>query len=138
MTDGFKTKKEKEIKRKRVAILIVDDDSSMTETLADILSDKGFDVDVAENGFSAIEMAKIREHNVALIDIRMPGIDGIETLKRLKQIDSTMKVILMTAYSVEDLAREGLERGALDILRKPFEIDKLLKIIERVKEELSL
>ena len=86
---------------KKASILIVDDDIGMTETLADIFDDRGYDVAVAGDGYKAIGMIGERAYDIVLMDIKMPGINGVETFKEVKRISSSTKVIMMTAYSVE-------------------------------------
>lgn len=99
----------------------------------DILDDMGYDIDLAEDGFKAISIASEKKYNVALIDIKMPGMNGVETFKKLKQMNSSTKVIMMTAYSVENLVKEALDEGALAVLYKPFNIDKLVEIIDSIR-----
>lgn len=114
-----------------VGMLIVDDDPDMAETLADILADMGYEVAVAEDGYRAIEMTRRNKYDVALMDIKMPGINGVETLKEIKQIRPQIRVIMMTAYSVEDLIQEALKEGAYGVIYKPIDIDKLISLVER-------
>ena len=114
-------------------MLIVDDDPDMAETLSDILNDMGYDVAIAENGYRAIEMTRQNKYDVALMDIMMPGINGVETFKEVKQISPQTRVIMMTAYSVEDLLREALKEGACGIIYKPIDIDKLIASLQKFK-----
>ena len=113
-----------------VGMLIVDDDPDMTETLADILTDMGYEVAIAENGYQAIEMVRQNKYDVALMDIKMPGINGVETFKEIKQIRPQIRVIMMTAYSVQDLIQEALKEGAYGVIYKPIDIDKLISLVE--------
>ena len=115
----------------KTRLLIVDDDSGMTETLADILSDMGHDVDMAGDGYRAIEMIETNAYDVVLMDVKMPGINGVETFKRVKHISPSTKFIMMTAYSLEDLLNEALEEGAYGIFYKPLDIDKVINLIEQ-------
>ena len=110
-------------------MLIVDDDPDMAETLSDILNDMGYDVAIAENGYRAIEMTRQNKYDVALMDIMMPGINGVETFKEVKRISPQTRVVMMTAYSVEDLLREALKEGAYDVIHKPIDIDKLVSLL---------
>ena len=119
---------------KKASILIVDDDIGMTETLADILDDMDYDVAVAGNGYRAIEMIRERAYDIVLMDIKMSGINGVETFKEVKRIRSSTKVIMMTAYSVEDLIKEALEGGAYGIIYKPLDIDKVMDLIEKAEK----
>lgn len=119
---------------KKLSILIVDDDPGMIETMGDILDDMGYDVAVAQDGFKAIEMIKERAYDVALMDIKMPGINGVETFKEIKGISPFTKVIMMTAYSVEDLVKEALEEGAYGMIYKPLDIERVVEFIGRAEE----
>jgi two-component system, NtrC family, response regulator HydG len=110
---------------KKYAVLIVDDDEGILDTMMDILSEMNFNVAVAKDGFKAIEMAKEGTFDAILLDIRMPGIDGIETLKRIKQFKPFAKIILMTAYTTENNALEAQKEGASALLYKPIDFDKL-------------
>ena len=114
----------------KVTMLIVDDDADMTETLADVLTDMGYEVAVAENGYQAIEMVRQNKYDVALMDIKMPGINGVETFKEVKRIRPQTRVIMMTAYSVQDLIQEALKEGAYAVIYKPMDIDKLVSLVE--------
>ena len=114
-----------------IRILIVDDDPGMTETLADILSDMGHDVAMAGDGYRAIELIEDNLYDVVLMDVKMPGINGVETFKRVKRISPSTRFIMMTAYSLEDLLNEALEEGAYGIFYKPLDIDKVADLIEQ-------
>ncbi|MCK5237406.1 MAG: response regulator [Deltaproteobacteria bacterium] len=121
-------------KNEKTRVLIVDDDVGMTETMPDILSDIGYDVSVARNGYEAIEMVRKGAYDVTLMDIKMPGINGVEAFKEIKQISPTTKVIMMTAYSVDTLIKEALDEGAYDVIHKPLDIDKVMDSIEKSTE----
>lgn len=120
--------------RNKANVLIVDDNKGMTETLSDILTDLGHHVEVANEGFKAIERVKGQAFDVILMDIKMPGINGVETYKEIKSIQPKAAVMMMTAYSVEDLVAEALEEGAYGVMYKPVEITKVVEFIERVKK----
>jgi DNA-binding NtrC family response regulator len=119
-------------------ILVVDDIRSMRVTLGGILEDKGHNVVTVENGYQAIEAVKKTFFDVIFIDIKMPGINGVQTFREIKKIDRKAVVIMMTAYSVEDLLKEALEEGAYAIVYKPFDVDKIIAAIEEVLHERTL
>jgi two-component system response regulator HydG len=119
--------------KERKSILIVDDDPGMTDTLSDILFEKGYDVDTTDNGYQAIKMVKKKAYDFALMDIKMPGINGVETFKKVHEINPETKVIMMTAYFVNDLIKEALKGGIFDIFHKPLDIGKVIKMIEKYK-----
>jgi DNA-binding NtrC family response regulator len=110
----------------------------MRVTLGGILEDKGHNVVMVENGYQAIEAVKKTVFDVIFIDIKMPGINGVQTFREIKKIDPKAVVIMMTAYSVEDLLKEALEEGAYATIYKPFDVDKIITIIEEVLHEKTL
>jgi two-component system response regulator HydG len=111
-------------------ILVVDDLRSSRLTLGGILEDEGHNVVLAENGYQAIEAARQIPFDLVFMDIKMPGINGVQTFREVKKITPRAAVIMMTAYSVEDLVREALEEGAYAVVYKPFDIQHIVSIIE--------
>jgi len=111
-------------------ILVVDDLKSMRMTLGGILEDEGHNVVLAENGYQAIEAAKQVPFDLVFMDIKMPGINGVQAFRELKKVNPQAAVIMMTAYSVEDLIKEALEEGAYAVGYKPFDIEHIASIIE--------
>ena len=116
-------------------ILIVDDDRGVTGTLGDILTDLGYKVTTVNDGFEAVEAVRRCSFKAVLLDVMMPGMNGIETYKEIKKIRPGICVMFMTAYSVEDLIAEGLREGALGVLYKPLDVRKLIRFIERIRRE---
>jgi two-component system, NtrC family, response regulator HydG len=118
-------------------ILVVDDEFSTRETLRGVLEDRGYQVAVAEDGHTAIEMAEKTHFDIMFIDVVMPGIDGFKTLEEIKKIDPKTKVIIMTGYDIEDLVEKAISRGASTCISKPIDnMDKLLQLLRAVKEDL--
>src|SRR3989337_804998 len=117
----------------KACVLLVDDDKDMTETLSDILTDMNYRVETANNGLEAIEKVKTHSFDTVLLDIKMPGINGVETFKEIKKIRPEAVVMLMTAQSVEQLVAEALEEGAYGIMYKPIDAKKLVEFIETAK-----
>jgi DNA-binding NtrC family response regulator len=115
------------MQKKRV--LIADDEPSMRTTLADILADNGFDVSTAENGEAAIEMCEQEAYDVVLMDVRMPGIDGVEAFRRIRQTLEGVSVILMSAFGDEDLKHDALRDGAIAFLDKPLKLETVIQLI---------
>ena len=115
--------------RPEPTVLVVDDNEDLLETFALILKRRGFAVETAGNGAAAV--AKFRQHDfdVTLMDIVMPDVDGVEAFRRIKEIEPGASVILMTAYSDEDLLRAARDEGARCIINKPIRIDMLVKLI---------
>ena len=120
--------------KRKFSIIIVDDDPGMGETMVDILGDMGYGVYVAMDGCRAIEMIKDKTYDAVLMDIKMPGINGVETLKEVKRISPTTRVMMMTAYSVEALVKEALKEGAYGIIHKPLNIDRVVSFIEKTEK----
>ena len=115
----------------RKSILVVDDEKPQRDILQEILTTAGYDVTSAASGEAAIKFAKERSFDLALTDLKMTGIDGIELLQQLLALDSSIIVILLTAHGTIDSAKEALRRGAFDYLQKPFDRDVLLATIKR-------
>jgi two-component system response regulator HydG len=114
----------------RINALVVDDLKSSRLTLGGILEDEGHNVVLAENGYQAIEAAKQTPFDLVFMDIKMPGINGVQTFREVKKTNPHAAVIMMTAYSVEDLVREALEEGAYAVVYKPFDMEHVASIIE--------
>ncbi len=119
-------------------ILIVDDDIGMTETLSDILSDMDYNTDTVNEGYKAIDMIRKNSYDLVLLDIKMPVINGVETYKKIKDTIPSLKVIMMTAYSVEELVEEAINEGAFGIIYKPINIKNLLAIIEKLLKNIRI
>lgn len=118
----------------KLKILVTDDEKNIRITLTTLLEACGYEVDGAENGEAAIEMASANAYLLVFLDMKMPGMGGIATLKRLKQLHPALNVIMMTAYGTIETAVEAMKLGAVDYIRKPFapeEIKAMLKRIER-------
>ncbi|KHE93258.1 MAG: response regulator [Candidatus Scalindua rubra] len=115
-------------------ILIVDDEPGIRITLAGILEDEGYNVIVAENGYQGIAAAKNTNFKIAFLDMKMPGINGIETFKEIKKISPDTIIFFMTAYLAEDTLNEAAELETRAILYKPLDLDLILKTL---KEDLT-
>jgi len=117
-------------------ILIVDDDESIRKVLATILEDKGYATDTAKNGKEAIKKSSEKLYNLALIDIRLPDMEGIELLTKIKDTIPKMRKIIITGYPSLQNAVEALNKGADAYIMKPFDMDKVLKTIkEQLKKQ---
>ncbi len=122
----------------RKSILVVDDEKSQREILEMILSSVAYDVTPAASGEAALRLAKERRFDLALTDLKMTGMDGIELLQKLLALDSSIIVILLTAHGSIDSAKEALRRGAFDYLEKPYDRDTLLETIGRALGRLDV
>lgn len=106
-------------------ILVADDEQPIVQFLAEVLRRKGYTVDIASNGAEAFEMAKFLRPHLVLLDIRMPGMDGLEALRRIMAVDPIVRVIVVTAVRDQSVAEEVLKMGAVDYITKPFELERL-------------
>ncbi|KKM02206.1 hypothetical protein LCGC14_1786730 [marine sediment metagenome] len=114
-----------------VSILISDDNLSLTKTMKLILEHENFKVETTNDGFEAIEKVKNENFDIIFLDIKMPNINGVDVLKKIKKIKPNSIVIMMTAYSVDELINEAFKWGAIKILHKPIDIKNLLKSISK-------
>jgi len=115
----------------RPRILVADDEESMRVFVERSLSRRGYKVEAVASGEAAIERCEERRFDAAVVDLKMPGTDGIEVLTRVREQDPEALVIIMTAYGTVSSAVDAMKRGAHDYITKPFEIDELLLLLER-------
>jgi DNA-binding NtrC family response regulator len=115
-------------------ILIVDDEKSQRDMLSGSLEKEGYSVATAESGFEAIGLCEDKYFEVALIDLKMPGMDGIELLKKLKEINPEIQVIIMTAYGTIETAVEAMKLGAYHYVNKPINLDELKLNVKKALE----
>lgn len=117
-----------------LSILIVDDHEHMQSTLKDILAEEGYEVITAGSGVEAIERCRQRKFDVIIMDVRMPDLNGVDAFRRIKNLAEGTRVIMMSAYSVEELKREALKEGAIAFLQKPLDVELVLKLIEQTEQ----
>jgi len=121
---------------KKASILLVDDQEGILETLSAILEEKGYRTDTAKTGMEAIEKAKTNFYNVALLDIRLPDIEGTKLLTKIEETTPRMVKIMITGYASLENAMEALNQGADAYIMKPVDPENLLKVInEKLKEQ---
>ncbi len=120
--------------QKTARVLIVDDEKNMRKTLADILHDEGYDVTTAASGEEAVALCAKDGYDIVLMDVRMPGIDGVEAFRQIRRHQEGVRVIMMSAYSVDDLKRAALDEGAIAFLAKPLDVEKVVRLIGEVKD----
>jgi len=113
-------------------VLIVDDDLDFARSTALILKRKGYAVSIAADGLAAIQQVQAVPFDLVLMDIRMPGLDGVETYQRLKNIQPDIAVVLMTGFAEEERVQAGLHAGVLAVLTKPLDVEQALHLIESV------
>ena len=117
------------MQRHETNVLIVDDDSGIRFTLEGIIDDEGYRVCGAENGYKAIELVKEVNFHWVFMDIRMPGMNGVETYLEIKKISPNSRVVMMTGFAVEELVSQALEEGAFAVLYKPLPVERVLDIL---------
>jgi two-component system, NtrC family, response regulator HydG len=111
-------------------ILLTDDNTEFSLNLKDILEIKGYDVYIANDGFSALDFVTNNPVDLVLMDIKMPVLNGVDTFKRMKSIIPDVPVIMLTGYAVEELINESLQQGVYGCLRKPLDFNELFTTIE--------
>ena len=128
----------KEDSTKYLRLLLVDDEKGYVDVLSNRLSKRSFIVTKAYNGTEAIQSMRKKDFDVAVLDLKMEDMDGIEVLKVLKKLAPEMPVIMLTGHGSQTAAKEGIEAGAFDYLTKPCEIQELIvKINEACASERS-
>jgi len=123
---------------KKISILIVDDEESVRNSLYDWFIDDGYRVECAENANKALSMLESDSFDIILADIKMPGMDGLEMLRRIKLMKADSIVIVITAFATVDTAVQALKDGAFDYVTKPFDPDDLSHLIRNATKQLSL
>ena len=115
----------------RSKILIVDDQAGIRMLLDEVLSHEGYCTFQASNGKIALEIVRSDNPDLVLLDMKIPGMDGLDILKHIKALNSTIKVIMMTAYGELDIMKEAIQLGAAMHFTKPFDIDELILAIHQ-------
>lgn len=112
-------------------ILIVDDQYGIRILLNEVFNKEGYQTFQAANGIQALDIVTKERPDLVLLDMKIPGMDGIEILKRMKMIDGSIRVIIMTAYGELDMIQESKELGALTHFAKPFDIDEIREAVKK-------
>ncbi len=119
-------------------VLLVDDEKEFAETLAERLRERGLRADVAFDGQQAIEMAGQKTYDAVVLDLAMPGLDGIDTLKKLRETNDEIQVILLTGQATVEKTLKAMKLGALDLLEKPANLQQLVEKIEEASSKRAL
>ncbi|MDP8206627.1 MAG: response regulator [Candidatus Electryonea clarkiae] len=114
-------------------VLLVDDEEDFTEVLSERMETRGFEVHVSSNGYDALKMAQENFYDAVILDVMMPGMDGIETLKHLLAGNPDLQVILLTGVATLQKGLEALKSGAMEFLEKPADINKLMDLIIKAR-----
>lgn len=119
-------------------ILLVDDDAQLRKSFQNILHTEGYEVVEAHCGETGVELAEKERPDIAVLDVRLPGMNGLETFKALRALYSDLPVLIMTAYGTTDTAIESTKMGAFDYVMKPFDVPEILSLIEKAIQAASV
>ena len=119
----------------KARVLVIDDDPLLTKTLGKVLTKKGYEVDTAKNGHEGIEKAKSGFYHLILCDIRMPGLDGLMTIRHIQDFQEKAGAgksgfIVITAYGNDETKHQAFQLGVTDFISKPFDLQPFLKVIQ--------
>lgn len=115
-----------------VKLLIVDDQKGIRRLLQEVFSESGYDIETCANGLRALELITEFDPDLVLMDIKMPGLNGIDALRRLRVTDARRPVIMMTAYGEQHYLDEAKALGVVNFVNKPFDIDELKALVGKV------
>lgn len=124
--------------RHHIKVLVIDDDPSICKTVGLLLEDHGYNPSTYTDPDEALTVAAEESFQIALIDLRMPKMDGVEVVEKLKDIDGRMSCIVMTAYPDLDSATETMRRGTCDYIPKPFKQEELILAVERACRRMGI
>ncbi|MGE0320808.1 MAG: sigma-54-dependent transcriptional regulator [Polyangiaceae bacterium] len=119
-------------------ILVVDDEANARTALAELLKEEGYSVETAADGFKALSKFEEGHPDLVLTDLKMPGMDGVELLQKVRHADPDVEVVVMTAFGAVDTAVQAMRSGATDYLTKPLNMDELVLVLERALERRRL
>jgi len=137
-SSGLLTDKTRLVPMSSERILVVDDELFVRELLLEFLSTQGYEVSLADSGEKAMELLQTQPADVVLLDLKMPGMDGVETLKQIRKISPGTLAIIMTGYPTIESSIEALRNGACDYVMKPFKLNDLKSSIEHALQEHKL
>ncbi|UCG06958.1 MAG: response regulator [Desulfobacterales bacterium] len=120
------------------SVLFVDDEVDFLDTLLKRMKKRRVNVSGVKSGEEALEWLSANSADVVVLDVRMPGMDGIETLKEIKKLSPLVEIIMLTGHANLEVAREGMELGAFDYLMKPIDIDELLYKVQDAYQKKSI
>lgn len=118
-------------------ILLVDDELDFTENMSRLLKSRGYEVSAANNGEDAIQSLENEKFDMMVLDLKMPGMDGITTLKEIKRLELFIETLILTGHGAIDTALEAIRLGAYDYLTKPCEIDELTEKVESIWKKIN-
>ena len=124
--------------RHHIKVLVIDDDPSICKTVGRLLEEHGYSPRIYTDPDEALAVADEESFQIALVDLRMPKMDGVEVVEKLKRIDERMSCIVMTAYPDLDSATETMRRGTCDYIAKPFQQQELIESVERACRHMGI
>ena len=124
--------------RHHIKVLVIDDDPSVCKTVGLLLDDHGYKATTFTDPEAALKHAADESYQIALVDLRMPTLDGVEVVERLKRIDERTSCIVMTAYPDLDSATETMRRGTCDYIAKPFKQEELVAAVDRACQRMGI
>ncbi|MCG8416385.1 MAG: response regulator [Proteobacteria bacterium] len=116
------------------AVLVIDDNRDLAENVKEIIEGENVVADVAYDGRSALNLIEKSQYGLIITDIRMPGMDGVEVVKTIHQRWPNLPVVVMTAFSSDETLSAAVSAGALDVLTKPLDVDRMLGLVQRITE----
>ena len=119
-------------------VLLVDDEDDFRETLQKRLRNRKLQVEIAENGYKALELIQAQDFDVVVLDVKMPGLDGIDTLKEIKIKKPEVEVIMLTGHASVESGIQGMQLGAFDYVMKPVPLDELLDKMRQAYERKAM
>lgn len=120
-------------------LLVVDDVVDICRNYADIFTDMGYDVDIAHDGISALELVRKRPYDLVLLDLNMPGMDGLTLYREIKKLQAGTVAIIVTGYATSAIASEAIAAGAMQVLSKPADLGRLLELMDHaLRQPLNL
>jgi len=120
-----------------IKILLVDDEKGITDALKEFFLHRGFGVKTANNGEDALKAVKKDRPDIVFLDIRMPGISGLDVLEKIKRMDKSIKIIMLTIHEEEAMVNKAKELGADEYITKPFRVDYLEEVVIKKVQELT-
>src|SRR5574344_2079212 len=123
---------------RNMKILVVDDERAIRNSLKEILGDEGYDVDIAEDGATAVGMAEKERYDVIFCDIKMPNMEGTEVLEKLRADGVDAAIVMISGHGDIDTAVECIKKGAFDFIQKPLDLNRILITIKNATEKVSL
>ena len=114
-------------------LLFVDDEEEILSLLGEFFGARGYEIAFARNGFEALSSVKAKDLGAIFLDLKMPDMDGVETLRLIREINPDVPVIIVSGHATEDLARKLLKEGAFDFVAKPVDLSRLQEIVKHLE-----